>query len=311
MNLTVYKDNDIIRAGYKLSLNEHRLILTCIGQINSSKAIDENDEFCISVDDYAELFSLTKNIAFAGLKDAAEKLYDRSIFINAESLPISLKSKTVIRNGKIKSRWIGHIGFDSEDRKMVLKFHYLITPFLSKISQKFTKYKLSDVSKFTSAHAYRLYELICEHQFKKLNFRIQLNELKEMMQIDDTYKLFGHLNKRVLKPSVEQINKHSNFHVEYKTYKKSRSVTAIDFKLSFKKDREPTKNSAQNPSNFKPSDKEADSHHGWMQELREDVESGMVVALDNDKLKRALGIEEGSKDINEMDYSGTNISRMN
>lgn len=291
MNLTIYKDNDIIRAGYKLSLNEHRLILSCIGQINSSQAIDENDEFFISIDDYAELFGLSKKVAFKGLKDAAEKLYDRSIFINAESLTDSLKNKTVIRNGKIKSRWIGHVGYDNEEQWIVLKFHYLITPFLSEISQKFTKYKLSDVSKFTSSHAYRLYEIIAEHQFKKMSFRIQLDELKEMMQIDDdTYKSFGHLNDRVLKPAIKQINEHSNFYVEYKTRKKIRSVTAIDFKLSFVKGREPKKNSKNNPLNFKPKS-DADADHGWMQELREDVESGMVEALDNDKLKRGLGID--------------------
>ena len=44
-NLTVYKGNQIIEAGYKLSLNEQRVVLACIAQVHSKEALLTTDEF--------------------------------------------------------------------------------------------------------------------------------------------------------------------------------------------------------------------------------------------------------------------------
>lgn len=39
--LVIYKSNDIIEASYRLSLNEQRIVLACIGQINSKESLLE------------------------------------------------------------------------------------------------------------------------------------------------------------------------------------------------------------------------------------------------------------------------------
>ncbi len=37
--LTIYKSNQIIEASYRLSLNEQRVILACISQVNSAEKL--------------------------------------------------------------------------------------------------------------------------------------------------------------------------------------------------------------------------------------------------------------------------------
>jgi plasmid replication initiation protein len=43
---------------------------------------------------------------------------------------------------------------------------------------------------------------------------------KDLSPLLYKYKLFGHFHARVIKPAVEQINKHSNFIADYELIKK-------------------------------------------------------------------------------------------
>lgn len=52
--LTVCKSNEVIEAGYRLSLNEQRVVLACIGQVNSMEELLKTDEFELSAKDFAK-----------------------------------------------------------------------------------------------------------------------------------------------------------------------------------------------------------------------------------------------------------------
>ena len=54
-NLTVCKANKVIEAGYKLSLNEQRVVLACISQVNSVEELFKTDRFELSAKDFAKL----------------------------------------------------------------------------------------------------------------------------------------------------------------------------------------------------------------------------------------------------------------
>jgi plasmid replication initiation protein len=81
-----------------------------------------------------------------------------------------------------------------------------------------------------------LYELLAKHQFQEIKeINISVSDLKTMLLVENKYKLFGHFHDRVIKPAVEQINKHSNFIADYELIKKSRSFSDIKFKFKLKK----------------------------------------------------------------------------
>jgi len=44
-NLRVVKSNKVIEAGYRMTLNEQRLILACIAQIKKEQVVSVNDKF--------------------------------------------------------------------------------------------------------------------------------------------------------------------------------------------------------------------------------------------------------------------------
>ena len=59
--LTVYKANKVVEAGYRLTLNEQRVVLACISMINSNKPLTASDKFELSAKEFA---AKSKNAIF-------------------------------------------------------------------------------------------------------------------------------------------------------------------------------------------------------------------------------------------------------
>lgn len=246
--LTIYKDNNLINASYKLSLSEQRLILSCIGQLKSNESLTSNMWVEVSVPDYAKLFNLTEKIAYLELREIEKRLFERYVFIDFDSLPKELK-KNLSPKHKIKTRWVSHVAYNAETQTIAIGFAPLVIPYLSQLKQEFTKYQLEHVAKMTSIYAIRVYEILAQHQFKKLKeIKIPLTDLREKLQIEDKYLMFGHFSSRVLNPAIEQINKYSNFDAEYLLIKRNRKVDSIHFKFAFKEGKEATREPKNNPN---------------------------------------------------------------
>jgi hypothetical protein len=71
-NLVICKANKIVEAGYKLSLNEQRVVLACIGQVNSTDELLATDEFELSAKDFAQIFSVSNENAYQALIDVTK-----------------------------------------------------------------------------------------------------------------------------------------------------------------------------------------------------------------------------------------------
>ena len=81
-HLTVYKANQVVEASYRLTLNEQRVVLACIAQVNSKEALLKTDEFELSAKDFAELFSVSEKRAYLALVEVAESLFNRYVVVD-------------------------------------------------------------------------------------------------------------------------------------------------------------------------------------------------------------------------------------
>jgi plasmid replication initiation protein len=232
-NLTVCKSNEIIEAGYKLSLNEQRVILACIGQVNSKEELLKTDEFELSAKDFAKLFGISEDRAYSELQEVAKNLYQRSLTIyNPDPNRPKLK--------KLETRWISSIGYIPDDGKITLCFAQKILPYLSELKGQFTRYELKNIGNMTSIYGIRLYELLM--QWKKAGKReIEIDWLKNQLQLDESYTRMDNFKARVIIPAIKDINTHSNYEVSWTQRKTGRKVTHLTFEFSEKKPIEPLK----------------------------------------------------------------------
>ncbi len=230
-NLIVCKANDVIEACYKLSLNEQRVVLACIAQVNSMEELLVTDSFELSAKNFANLFSVSKDRAYSELQEVARNLYQRSLTIHDPD-PMRPKLK------KIETRWISSIGYMPEDGKIVLRFSLEILPFLGLLDGKFTRYKLEHVGKMTCIYAIRLYELLM--QWKTTGVReVEIDWLKKQFQLDEGYDRMDNLKARVIEPAVKDINEHSNYQVSWTQRKTGRRVTHLTFTFTEKQPPKP------------------------------------------------------------------------
>lgn len=232
-NLTVCKANEVIEASYRLTLNEQRVVLACIGQVNSTQELLETDEFELSAKDFAEFFGISKDRAYSELQEVAKNLYQRSLTIyNPDPNRPKIKRKEM--------RWISSISYMPEDGKIILRFAQDMLPFLGELKGTFTRYKLENVGKMTSIHGIRLYELLAQWQGTGKR-EIELNWLKEQLQLDSSYDRMNNLKARVIDPAIKDINTNSNYNVSWSQRKSGRSISHLIFEFSEKKSPEPEK----------------------------------------------------------------------
>lgn len=232
-NLTVYKGNQIVEAGYKLTLNEQRVILACIAQVNSKEALLTTDEFELSAKDFSALFSVSEDRAYHALIEVAESLFNRYVIID-NPYPDKPRIK------RLKTRWISSIEYMTYDGKIVLCFSKKILPYLSELKGQFTRYDLKHIGNMTSIYGIRLYELLT--QWRTTGTRtIEIDWLKRQFDIENNYSAIKDLKKYVIDPAVKDINVHSNYNVSWTQKKIGRKVSSLTFEFKEKNDSEKTK----------------------------------------------------------------------
>jgi plasmid replication initiation protein len=220
----IVKRNDFLRMGYSLSIQEQRIILCCVSQINSKEKASHEDEFVVSVQQIHDIFGdNTKKNMYNGLKEATDRLGNRWIVNRSEN------SKKVS-----KLRWVWKIQYNDEEGDITLNFSKDVLDYLSDISKTFTKYKLSDVSNFKCMYSLRIYELL--QQWEGIGeVEYSLDELRERLVLGKKYRRWADFKKYVIDISVNEISKYSNLNVSYGMRKNGRSVVGIMFNFKIKK----------------------------------------------------------------------------
>lgn len=218
--LTVTRSNMLVHSSYQLTLNERRLIECGIAKIKRGSTVPETIE--VTAEEFASAFNIDMRNAYAELEDATDNLYEQSIeIINPE------------KDARARFRWVEGVKYFDGEGRVELDFTKWVRPYLQDLSDNYTSYRLLDIQRLNSTHAMRLYELLM--QFQKTGIRRDsLHQLRRLMGVEDKYPKWIAFDRRVIRPSVENINKSSNWKVTYKTKKKGRKIDRIEFQFHLK-----------------------------------------------------------------------------
>lgn len=202
------KHNDLIEASYKLTLNEQRLILFSISQVDPRKPLSEKNEFTIHAQEFAEIFGMDEKLVYKEIGDAAKTLAERWI-------------KT--HDGKYKEqfRWVYGIRYHDTEGKVTLGFSPWVIPYLTKLHKQFTSYKLDEISNLKSFYSIRLLEFLT--QFKTTGkLIIEISKFREQLRLENEYPRFYDLKRWVIEPAVKELQEKSNFVIKWNPLKGNR-----------------------------------------------------------------------------------------
>jgi plasmid replication initiation protein len=215
IDFVVTKSNALIQASYKLSLNEQRLVLACVAQLDGRKPLPKDNLFTLSVADFADTYSLPIDQAYEALKEASNSLYERDI---------------KVFDGKVKERfrWIYHVKYHDGEGKVSIGFSPTISPYLTMLNKQFTSYQIKRVAALNSAYSIRLFELLSQYKNTGL-FVVKLADFKAWLEIEEKYPRFFDLCRRILDPAVKELQEESNLAIKWCAIRKGRSVERLEF----------------------------------------------------------------------------------
>lgn len=215
-NLSVTKSNNLIDASYQLNVQAQKLVLACLGKVDSRPDATPQNEITITASEFSELMGIDIKNAHRELYKAADALFKSSIILYEGDEEIELywvqeKAKKIKGEGAIRIIW--------SDR---------ILRYICQLKSRFTTYKLRNIASLQSGHSIRLYELLMK--FNATGERvIYLDDFKSALGISGKYPEFKVLNRDVIKPAIEELNQRSDLIITFDTIKKGRTVAALVF----------------------------------------------------------------------------------
>ena len=243
-NDLVVMDNNLIRASYKLTVNEMRLILVALSQIPKDEDVDPNKAYYISKDDFVKLGVAPNNVA-REIREACTDLLSRTVVIDTPigelhahwvlnilhfKTDVFEKLKKQYPDAKNDEEFINtlrlHNLLDSlpiiakSDDNIIARivFHPNMIPYISQLKQQFTKLNLEDVFGFGSFYSYRIYLMMM--QFKSTGYcKIHMDELRNALDLKDIYPSSADIKRRVIDTAVHEINEKSPYSVKYELIK--------------------------------------------------------------------------------------------
>ena len=259
-NDLVVMDNDLIRASYKLTVNEMRLILCALAQIPKDAEIDPKQAYYITKEDFVKLGVNPKTVA-REIREACGELLKRIFIIDHEMCEygfswvhsiMHFKSEVIERlkkeypTSKNDEEFINRLRFKNlidslpiiakSDDNIVARivFHEDIIPYISQLKTQFTKLNLCDLFGFSSFYSFRFYLMMM--QFRETGLvKITLADLRKSLDLQEKYSLFADLKKWVIDVAIDEINEKSPYKVKYDLIKKGRTYTHLELRFKEKK----------------------------------------------------------------------------
>jgi len=246
----VYKSNALIEASYRLSVYEQRIILGCIAQVRRDEPLTDQKLYTVSAQQIAQDAGVSVDRAYQHLKTAAERLFRREVTLH--------EAPNGKGGAKVRlTRWVQEVVYQKDQGTIALRFSQPMVPYLSQLTEQFTRYALTDIARMDSAHAIRLYELLC--QWRDAGQReVSVEWLRDAFQLEDKYPAIKDFKKRVIEPAVEQINELTPLWVKWSQRKTGRRVSHLLFAFGEKPSEKPVKaQKSKTSGNTKGKDKSA------------------------------------------------------
>ncbi|CAH0997685.1 hypothetical protein EMA8858_03819 [Emticicia aquatica] len=218
----IRKSNNLVEGRFRFDIWEMRIFVKMLTIIHR----DDEDfkRYRIYLKEIISEFELEKNNrSYEELKKGAEKLASREIRIPM----LSPKGEAMELFTHIVSGAKSFV--DSKQGKYIeVDFHPDMKPYLLQLQTKFLMYDVRNVLKLPSSFSIRIYELLKQYETigkRKMN----VEEIKEMLDIKDKYSLYANLKQRVIIKAQMDLEAFTDIKFTFEEVKRGKSVEEIVF----------------------------------------------------------------------------------
>jgi len=219
-NALVTKHNKLIEARYSLSLQEQRLMLWIVSQIEPEDK--ELEGFSIRIRDLAQFLGIERN----------KNIYKQMEQITRGLVTKGIELRNLEKDTLLQTTWLGHAYYRFGEGIVELSVSDKLTPYLIELRKHFTTIPLRVAVSLKSSYTIRIYELLKQYQ-KTGQRTIQLDDFRLYLGIKPKqYPKYNDFKKRTVIPAHQEINSKTDIRFEFEEIKRGRKITAIKFSIS-------------------------------------------------------------------------------
>lgn len=215
-NFLVTKSNYfIMNSSYDLSLEEQKLILTLASMVQL-----EDEEF------KPYIFKISDFMALLGVQNQAK--YTEIPKITKELM----KKVFEIQEGNvlIQTAWLSGARYEKGTGYVTLKFNPDLKPYMLKLNNMFTQYKLANILSMKSKYSSRVYEILKCNAFKKQGYvEVEIEELRKLLKAENIYPRYNDFKRKIIEQSQKELKKLTDIRFDFEEIKTGRKVTSIKF----------------------------------------------------------------------------------
>jgi len=223
----LYQSNKLTEARYSLSVIEKRCLYLIIKEVRK-KFVDTNNGNRTLFDNLLVNFHIDELQRVAG-KNNISLIY-KSID--------NLRLRHIIIDNKDVRMNTGFINYSEHKKGMgiiEIEVSKKLLPYLVELANNYTAYSFIVAMSLKSTYSQRLYELCSKWKMAR-GFKIDIDELKGILNVDEKYNLYSNFKNRVLEPAKNEIkelfnNRECDLYFNYSEIKQGRKITTISFKI--------------------------------------------------------------------------------
>lgn len=222
---SVTKSNALARGYYRFTLVEKRVMEALISQLNPQSSDTQLQKLELKALDYSKAFGVSEKNAYDHIESAVKGLMHKVFSVEN---PKGREDFTLMSNAK----------YLTGEGRISCSFNSYVTPHLTGLRQRFSKYSLQITSNFKSSYSWRVYEILVSWaQDPKLTdgllagwCTVEVDDLRKMLGVPNSYP-WAVFEKRVLDVAKLELAEKANIVLEVERIKTGRKITHL--KLTF------------------------------------------------------------------------------
>lgn len=215
----VVKDNALVqKARYNLSTTQQKFLAYLISKIKPEDT--DLTPYEVRVEDFCTLTGIEKDWFYSEFI----KLVDD--FDNNHSFWVDNDKELY------KFRWFSDTRYLKGRGTVKVTLAHTLKEYLIGLTESFTEYELYNIMALKSKYAIRLFELFKSYSYQHQK-EFETENLKELLDATN-YVNFNDFKKRVIEPSIKEINEFTELTIEYNTINKGRKIIAVRFIINRK-----------------------------------------------------------------------------
>ena len=167
--------------------------------------------------------------------------------------------------------------YKSREGMIEAKFNEDARPYLLQLRKHFTQYRLHQAIPLSTPYAIRTYEIakMIERPGERRSRQIPVGRFRKMFSLENKYERHSDMRRRVIDPSIEQVNEKTDVNVRCEDVRDGQTPIALQWTVESTESGRDENESVPSPRHV-PASLEKSQHEAWYESLSPEEQKRVI-----------------------------------